>query len=153
MSGSRQQAHEAAIWAVERELEIIGLKPRHTCTTHDLKSGQYQTYARRRMLGTDMPCDLVVRLNKRLIFIKAANVRTNFTSAHRFLAYINECGHDYLIVSTGEPVGEKLRAKFPQTIKAADEKPHVARIIHLSDLESVIGNLKRPQPKSATPQE
>jgi len=131
----RAQAHYMARIAVAQELVDMGFVARHAAPLDDLKSGDYQTHRRRRMAGDLMPCDFAARVGNRLVFIKAAGASTNFTSSHRFLAYASEAGHDYLIVSTGMPIHRAMGHKFPRGFAALDDKPTVARITHVSNLE------------------
>lgn len=150
---NRSAAHDAAVIAIELEMARAGLRPRHTCQTNELKPGEFQTYKRRRMAGDAMPCDLVAYVGRRLVFVKAANVRTNFTSSHRFIAYAGEAGHDYLIVTTGRPVADAMRAKFPGVMAGLDAKPTIARVIHVSQLGAELRTLaggKQPRPRRAS---
>jgi len=151
---ARSHIHRLAVLAVSHELTRAGFRPRHTARLEDLMPGEFQDFRRVRAVDDLMPCDLVANVGGREVFIKAAGARTNFTSSHRFLVYAGEAGHDYLIVSTGTPVHERMAEKFPGGMARLRQKKTTARITHLrllrEELRTLAGKQPHPRHKKST---
>jgi hypothetical protein len=140
---NRAAIHEKAVDTVEAHFVArCGLRPNPLAQTADLHRNQYQRYSRRRIIGDAMPCDLVVKKGKRLVFVKAASARTSFTSFTRFAAYVVEAGHDYLIVADNAKAVKKLEIQFPRLTYLGTTGDHIARIVTLEDLPTTLALIK-----------